>query len=58
MFDSIALNPTVLRDETTTTPAPRKGFVALFQAVLEALVRANTSRFDETGPLMYRYPPI
>jgi hypothetical protein len=58
MFDTIALNSPVLRVETTTTPAPRKGFVAMFQAALEALVRANTTRFDETGPLMYRYPPI
>ena len=56
MFDSIALNPTVLRDQTTT--APGKGLMAMLKAAMEALVKANSSRFDETGPLLYRYPPV
>jgi len=58
MSECLALDPSPLPDEATTKPAPRMGFGAMFKAVLESLVTAQTRRFEDTGPLLYRYPPI
>jgi hypothetical protein len=58
MFDSVALYPSALRPESAAKPAQRKGFAAMFKAVLESLVKANSNRFDETETAFYRFPPV
>jgi hypothetical protein len=56
MFDSIALNPSVLSNEA---PAPRRGLWTLVKAAMEALVSAQARRFEgNDSPLLYRFPPI
>jgi hypothetical protein len=56
MSESLALDPSPLPGERTTKPAAKFG--AMFKAVLESMVAAQTRQIDATGPLMYRYPPI
>jgi hypothetical protein len=58
MSESLALDPSPLPGERTTKPAAKFGFGAMFKAVLESMVAAQTRQIDATGPLMYRYPPI
>ena len=54
MSNSITLNPL----PRTDAPASRRGLVAMFKAVLESLVAAQTRQLDQTGALMYRFPPL
>jgi hypothetical protein len=58
MSDVLALEPSPLLNERAVRLAPRLRFGAMFKALLESLVSAQTRPFDETGPVMYRYPPI
>jgi hypothetical protein len=38
--------------------APRSGFVAMFKAAMESLVRAQRQQYDDGEPLQYRFPPL
>lgn len=58
MSECLALEPSTTADERTSNPAPRRGFAALFKAALESLVTAQTRRFEDTEPLLYRFPPV
>ena len=58
MSDCLALEPSPLPNEPAVKPAAHLGFGAMFKAVLESLVTAQTRRFEDTGPLMYRFPPL
>ena len=58
MSECLALDPSPLPDEVATKSAPRVGVGATFKALLESLVAAQTRRFEDTGPLMYRFPPL
>jgi hypothetical protein len=58
MSDSVALYPLPLPDEASKPSSPRLGFGALLKAALTSLVAAQTRRFEETGPLMSRFPPL
>jgi hypothetical protein len=58
MSECLALDPSPLPGEAATKPAPRMNFGAMFKAVLESLVAAQTRRFESAGPLMYRFPPL
>jgi hypothetical protein len=58
MSESLALKPAPLPGARTTKPAAKFRFGAMFMAALESLVAAQTRKIDETGPLLYRYPPI
>ena len=58
MSESLAFERSPLPDERTATPASKFGFLAILMAALDSLVAAQTRKMDETGPLMYRYPPI
>ena len=58
MSDSLALQASSVPDGQITKPAARRGFGAAFKAVLESLVAAESRRFEDTQPLLYRFPPL
>jgi hypothetical protein len=55
MSDILTLEP--LPDSKGAT-APRTGFVAMFKAAMESLVRAQRQQYDDGEPLQYRFPPL
>jgi hypothetical protein len=58
MSDSLALQASSVTDEQITKPAARPGFGSMLKAVLESLVAAQTRQFENTQPLLYRFPPL
>jgi hypothetical protein len=58
MSECLALDPAPRPDEVTTKPAPSTGIGAMFKAALESLVAAHSRQFEDTDPLVYRFPPI
>jgi hypothetical protein len=58
MSDSLALDPSPLPNERTTTPARRFSLATMFKAAMESLVTSQSRRFEDSEPLFYRYPPV
>jgi hypothetical protein len=52
------MEPLPLLNESAVSSTPRRGLGDIFKAVLESLVTSQSRHVDETGPLMFRYPPI
>jgi hypothetical protein len=58
MSDVLALEPSPLPDVEAVKQERKTGFGAMFKAVLESLVAAQRSRFNDSEPLLYRFPPL
>jgi hypothetical protein len=58
MSQSFALDPSPLPGEHTVTAKSRAGLGAWFGRVLASLVAAQRQRFEDTDPLLYRFPPL
>jgi hypothetical protein len=58
MSQSFALDPSPLPREQTVPPKSHAGLGAWFGRVLESLVAAQRRRFEDTDPLLYRFPPL
>ena len=63
MFDALAITPPSLNTAPPATDrlagrAPRIGFVARFQALVESMVAASSRQFEGAESTFYRLPPI
>lgn len=56
MSDSLALDVSPLREDKASKPTT--GLAAMFKAAMESLVAAQRPRFENTDPLLYRFPPL
>jgi|HubBroStandDraft_2_1064218.scaffolds.fasta_scaffold2699757_1 hypothetical protein len=56
MSDSMVIEPTRRTDESTGKSRGHIG--AWFTSLLESLVSAQRQRFEDSDPLLYRYPPL
>lgn len=58
MSNSLTVDPSPRLNAEKANVQPRRGIIAMFKAALEALVNAQRGRFEDSDPLLYRFPPI